>query len=132
MPPQVAFIFILAGVGLITFCAFKFTSSQKLIKGGAHAIGTVTQATWRMTRSGPIHNLVVSFETDIGENIKFKAEVGGRVVEVGYLFPVIYDPTNPQNAKIYLPEPFWGDLSVQIVIAVGLVILGIAGFVYSL
>jgi hypothetical protein len=96
-------LFLVIGLLLLSWCVSTTSTSIHLKRHGVTALGHVTgSAIHHMRKSGrPMYAPVVEFVTRSGEKITFTGRIYTRsALPPGKLVPVLYDPANPQAARI--------------------------------
>jgi len=107
-------------------------STSQLIENGVTTTGTVIAMKEKKGRVGYVYRPVVSFQTVDNRTIRLTSSGASYPPKyrVGEQVEVIYDPQEPENAKIKSFESLW--LGVVISGAIGLGFLGFSVLVAKL
>lgn len=122
----VSAVFSTAGIGMLVGSFFVFSNTTSFISRAVEANGTVTDLQRsRSSNSGTTYRPVVEFTTATGKRIEFVSSVGSSPPShrVGEAVKVLYNPANPQSARIKSFFQLW--FGFLIVFFLGLVFAAI-------
>jgi hypothetical protein len=143
IPFLVGAVFGLVGAIFLYKGISSLRSTRRFVAGAAQAPGVVVahEKRWHRKPGGGRQRLahpVVRFEKPGGETVRFESEIGGSLVpKVGQEVTVLYDPKDPDGAKIKAPLMLWAVPSVFTVLGgvfclFGLLTLVVLGLVVAL
>lgn len=121
----IGFVLILGGLIMLLVSGIAFFSARNFIRDSAVTTGTVVdlilEDSISSDDSGPVYYPVVSFMTNDGETVEFKASYGSNPPRHsrGEKIKVRYDPYDPYGARLDSFFALWGIP----------VIFGVIGFV---
>lgn len=125
MVKVVGLIFGLVGLILLTSSVFVFSSTRSFINRSVTTTGAVVDvAMERDDEYDLVYYPVVTFETETGQQVTFKSNVGSNHQgSIGEIVPVRYDPARPHDAEINNFFSLW--LAFIILLILGLVFTGV-------
>ncbi|MGZ8397592.1 MAG: DUF3592 domain-containing protein [Gemmatimonadales bacterium] len=118
-------LFSIIGIGMLAASFFVFSTTASFISRAVEADGRVTDLERSHSRSSSgsstTYRPVVEFTTATGKHIEFVSSVGSSPPShrVGEAVKVLYNPANPQSARIKSFFQLW--FGFLIVFALGLV-----------
>jgi uncharacterized protein DUF3592 len=118
----VSAVFSTAGIGMLVASFFVFSNTTSFIGRAVEANGKVTDLERsRSSNSSTTYRPVVEFTTATGKRIEFVSSVGSSPPShrVGEAVKVLYNPTDPQSARIKSFFQLW--FGFLIVFVLGLV-----------
>jgi len=130
---------ILVGVGVVALGAFMLFKTMRIVSNGAKAEGTVTAVeikTRTERRSGERdrtvadHWLTVSFQDRNEQPYTFKAGDSTGRVQVGEKVQVLYNLSNPSEARLNSFLSVWAAAVIPPIF--GILFMGIGVFITSL
>jgi uncharacterized protein YneF (UPF0154 family) len=119
----VGWVFALVGLGLLTAGAMVYLHTERFIARASEAEGAVVE----LERRGSVYHPVVSFNAQDGKSVTFASSIGSSPPSYrkGEKVRVLYDPVNPQEARIEGIFSLW--LPVMILWGIGGVFFLIGG-----
>jgi Protein of unknown function (DUF3592) len=89
------------GVGLLLASAATFVHTKRFMAGAEHATGTVIDLSEDFSSDDETVHPVVRFTTAEGRTVDFRSSTGSSSPpDVGDRVDVLYDPDDPQDAKL--------------------------------
>lgn len=120
-------VFSIVGIGMLLASFFVFSNTTSFIARAVEADGRVTdlERSRSSSGSGTTYRPVVEFTAATGKRIEFVSSVGSSPPShrVGEAVKVLYNPTNPQRARIKSFFQLW--FGFLIVFVMGLVFAAI-------
>jgi len=130
--PKVIYIipFIAVGLFIIGFGIFSYLRSNLILENGVHTIGKVTQVFRDIHAKRPDYYFpIIDFQNEEKKNYSFKSDVGYTSpgeYQVGQTVSIIYNPSNPTEAKIDSFIGIWWSTILPILIGFIFSSLGVA------
>ena len=103
--PNIMWVVLLAGAAALGRALWQWRRARELHERGVAVMGVVTdiRASWTSSGETQLSKCVLRFETPDGRTVEtVSSEVPGHSprAEVGESVPVVYDPDDPQRARI--------------------------------
>ncbi|KLN62063.1 hypothetical protein WH96_00520 [Kiloniella spongiae] len=113
----------LSTTGIWSYTTLEFVNNARSTQGTVTDLIQSRSSSSSSTRNSYVYRPKVTFRTETGEDITFQSSTGSNppAYARGENLNVLYDPENPQNAKISDTLSLW----------LGPIILGIIGFIFS-
>ena len=96
-------IIITVGILFLSIGVFIFYEDYTFLKKSQSATGIVVDLEYTLEVGRRVYYPIVNFTTEKNESITFRGRTGSTPPQykIGDEVPVIYDPDNPYNARIY-------------------------------
>lgn len=121
-------VFLLIGLGMLAGSVASYRSTQDFIAGSAMTMGTVVELERDVSRDSDgnrsvVYHPVVRYSVNGGREYRFRSNTGSNppAYRQGEEVEVLYQPTNPGDARINGFFALWG----------GSVILGVLGLAFT-
>ena len=127
------YVFGVVGIGILVGGLFWVVSTVGFLTSSESATGTIVDIWTEASEDGPVYCYSAAFTTPAGEAVEFDAGAcGSSRPRLNSQVAVLYDPTNPWDAKVNSFMQLW--LGPIIATGLGLVftVVGIATFVNQL
>jgi hypothetical protein len=129
----IAAVFGIIGLGLLIGDCFFYSSTQKFISKAKSAQGTVTDLIYKRSSSSSSSSSnsgsyfpVIQFQDEKGEQVVFQSSTGSNPpsYSVGQAVEILFDPANPQDARVNSFFSKWGGVFVMTLLGVVFFLIG--------
>ncbi len=123
-------LFMLGGIGLFVWGVVSWLRTRTTLEGMTHTTGIITNRAWRWDEMASGQSRLsyptVRFQISDGRAVEFRSAAGTNPAagKVGDQVVVVYNPLNPQDARINTFMAVWFQYLVIFGVAVGFVVLG--------
>lgn len=110
----VKYIFTLIGIGMLVGAALIYRNTSSFLAGASKAEGTVVELVRSRSSNSITYQPVVQFAGQSGQTIEFVSSISSNPPEyrIGQKIPVLYDPADPQDARITGFFSLWGGSAI--------------------
>lgn len=98
----IKYLFFVIGLALLAGAGYLYQSKQTFLSQATQTEGVVVDLSLSRSDNSDVYYPVVTFQTQSGESVQFKASVGSNPpsYEEGEKVEVLYDPAAPKEAEI--------------------------------
>ncbi|MEM8603584.1 MAG: DUF3592 domain-containing protein, partial [Cyanobacteria bacterium P01_H01_bin.121] len=106
----IKYVFTFVGIGMLVATYFFYTNTQTFLDSAIAAEGTVIELIRSRSNDSTTYRPIVQFTSPSGEPIEFVSSVGSNPprYKPGQTVAILYNPENPQNARLDGFFALWG------------------------
>ncbi len=119
----VLIIMMLGGIAFSILGVKALVNSRHFLANATAATGTVTDIHRVIQDNEPSYYPIVEFVTLRERVVRFEADESNADLQVGDSIKILYDPANPQEARVDTWFSRWGGAIVMLCVGLGLIII---------